>query len=218
MFHLWVKPRPPAWTGRLTPSHAVDSSAMVSTPGWTRWTVVFISWRNDTASRFSLPPWTLGVHWPLLAGVVAVEHRRDRVDAQAVEVQLVEPVEGVGDEEVAHLVRPWSNTSVPQSGCSAVLRVGVLVERRAVEAGEGAVVAGEVGGHPVDEHADAALVEVVDEPAEVVGVAEARGGREEAGDLVAPRRLVGVLGHRHQLDVGEAEVGDVVGERGASSR
>ena len=103
-------------------------------------------------------------------------------------------------------------------GVLAPLRVGVLVERRAVVAGEGAVVAREVGGHPVDDHAEAALVEVVDEPAEVVGVAEARGGRVEAGDLVAPRRLVGVLGHRHELDVGEPEGGGVVGERAAPAR
>ena len=174
---------------------------------------MFSSWRNATASRSSLPPWTFGVHWPVAAGVVAVEHRGDGVDAQAVDVQLAEPVEGVGDEEAAHLGLAVVEHERAPVGVLAALRVGVLVERRAVVAGQGAVVAGEVGGHPVDDHAEAALVEVVDEPAEVVGVAEARGGRVEAGDLVAPRRLVGVLGDRHELHVGEAERGDVVGQR-----
>src|SRR3546814_8310233 len=41
---------------------------------------------------------------PVLAGVVEVEHRRDGVHPQAVDVQLAEPEEGVGDEEVPHLV------------------------------------------------------------------------------------------------------------------
>ena len=44
------------------------------------------------------------------------------------------------------------------------------------------------------------------------GVAEARGRREVAGHLVAPRAGERMLHHRHQLDVREAEVGDVVGE------
>ncbi len=33
MFHLWLKPRPPSATGRLTPGQAVDSSAITSAPG-----------------------------------------------------------------------------------------------------------------------------------------------------------------------------------------
>ena len=38
------------------------------------------------------------------AGVVEVEHRGHGVDPQAVDVELLQPVQGVGDEEVAHLV------------------------------------------------------------------------------------------------------------------
>ena len=48
----------------VTPGHDVDSSAIVTAPGTRLPTVPFISWRNCTASRFSRPPWTLGVHWP----------------------------------------------------------------------------------------------------------------------------------------------------------
>ena len=128
-------------------------------------------------------------------------------------MQLTEPVEGVGDEEPPYLGLAVVEDQRPPVGVLPPLRIGVLVERRAVVAGERTVVAREVGGHPVDEHAEPPLVEVVDEPAEVVGVAEARGGRVEPGDLIAPRRLVGVLGDRHQLDVREPERGDVVGEQ-----
>ena len=38
--------------------------------------------------------------------VVEVEHARHGVHPQPVDVELVEPVEGIGDEEVAHLVAP----------------------------------------------------------------------------------------------------------------
>ena len=57
------------------------------------------------------------------------------------------------------------------------------------------------------------LVEPVDEALEPVGVAEARVGGEVGGDVVAPRAAERVLHHRHELDVGEAEVGDVGHER-----
>ena len=51
----------------------------------------------------------------------------------------------------------------------------------------------------------------VDEQPEAVGVAEARVRGEVRRDVVAPRAAERVLHHRHQLDVGEAEVGDVAG-------
>ena len=41
-----------------------------------------------------------------LAGVVAVEHRGDGIDAQPVDVVLRDPEECVGDQEVAYLLRP----------------------------------------------------------------------------------------------------------------
>ena len=147
-----------------------------------------------------------GIHSPSLAGVVEVEHRGHRVDAQAVDVELLEPVAGVGDEEVADLGAAEVEDQRAPVGVLAAARVAVLVERRAVEAGQRPRVLGEVGGHPVDDHADAGLVQPVDEVAEVVRGAEARGRRVVGGDLVAPGAAEGVLGHRQELDVGEAEL------------
>ena len=68
----------------------------------------------------------------------------------------------------------------------ALARIGVLVEVRAVEVGEAVLVVGEVRRHPVENDADVVLVEVVHEVLEVLRRAEARGGREVSGDLVAP--------------------------------
>src|SRR5207344_1465165 len=62
---------------------------------------------------------------------------------------------------------------------------------------------------PVDDDTDAPLVEAVDEVAEVVRRPITRGGREVGRDLVTPRATVRMLGHGHQLDMGEAEVCDV---------
>ena len=139
-----------------------------------------------------------------LAGVVEVEHRGDGVDAQPVDVELLEPVRGVGDEEVAHLGAAEVEDVGAPVGVLAEQRVGVLVERGAVELGQRPLVLGEVGGDPVDDDADAGLVQRVDEVAEVVGVPEPRGRGEVGRHLVAPRAAEGVLGDGQQLHVGEA--------------
>ena len=166
-----------------------------------------LSWRRKPmASRFSRPPVLVRHPRARLAGVVEVEHRGHGVDPQAVDVELVDPVERVGDEEVADLVAAVVEDERAPVRVLALAGIGVLVERGAVEAGEGPVVLREVGGHPVDDDADAALVEVVDEVAEVVGRPEPRRRREVAGHLVAPRAAERMLHHRQQLDVGEAEV------------
>ena len=119
-------------------------------------------------------------------------------------------------EEVAHLVAPVVEDERAPVGVLAAARVGVLVERGAVEARERELVAREVRGHPVEDHAEAVAVQAVDELAEVVGRAEARRRRVVAGHLVAPRAAERVRHHGHQLEVGEAHVlgvgGELVGE------
>ncbi len=157
---------------------------------------------------------TVGVRGPLAgpARVVEVEHRGDRIDAQRVDVELVEPVQGVRDEKVAHLVAPVVEHVRAPVGMLTALRVGVFVQRGAVEPAEAPFVAREVRRHPVDDHADSAAVEHVDESSEAVGLAETRRRREVAGHLVAPRPAERVLGDRHQFHVGETEGANVIGE------
>ena len=68
----------------------------------------------------------------------------------------------------------------------ALARIGVLVERGAVEAGQAVRVGREVRRHPVEDHADAGAVRAVDEAGEAFRRAEAGRRRVEPGGLVAP--------------------------------
>ncbi|MCW2609271.1 MAG: hypothetical protein JWM15_517 [Cryptosporangiaceae bacterium] len=156
--------------------------------------------------RVEVLPATELVRQPLalLAGVVEVEHRGHRVDPEAVDVELLQPVQRVGDEEVADLGPAEVEHERAPVELLAAARVGVLVQRGAVELGERPRVLGEVGGHPVDDHPDVGPVQPVDEVPELVGGAEPRAGRVVGGDLVAPRAAERVLGHRQQLDMREA--------------
>ena len=141
---------------------------------------------------------------PLRPAIVAVEHRGDRVDAQPVEVILVQPEERAVDQELAHLVAGVVEDLGAPLLVLADPVVGVFVERRAVEVDQAVVVLGEVRRHPVQDDADVALVEMIHEVLEVVRRAEAAGRRKIAGDLIAPRRIERVLGDGQQLDMGVA--------------
>ena len=92
---------------------------------------------------------------------------------------------------------------------AALTRVGMLVERGAVELREPVRIVGEVPRHPVEQHADSGLVEGVDQQDELFRRAEAAGGREQAGGLVTPGAVEGMLHHREQFDMGEAHVGAI---------
>jgi hypothetical protein len=122
----------------------------------------------------------------VLPRVVEVEHRGDGVDPQPVDVVAIAPEERVGDEEVADLGPAEVEDERSPVGMLAALRVGVLVERGAIEPAQGEVVGREVGRHPVHQHSDPGVVQRIHHGREVVGVAESGGRRVVAGHLVAP--------------------------------
>ena len=148
-----------------------------------------------------------------LARVVEVEHGGHRIHAQRVHVILLEPerprrAQEVRDLGAAEVVDQRVPVAVePQA------RVLMLVERRAVEAREPVRVGREVRRHPVHDDAQARPVQPVHEGREAVGVAVARGRREEPDGLVAPGARERVLRDGQQLDMSEAHVGGVVREQ-----
>ena len=87
--------------------------------------------------------------------------------------------------------------------------VFVFVQRTAVKPGETVRVLGEMSGHPVENHANAGQMTGIHKCPEVVGRPEPTGRCKISGDLVPPRGVIGMFHHRHQLDVREAEPGDV---------
>ena len=124
-------------------------------------------------------------------------------------MEVFEPVQGVGDQEVTHLAAAEVEDVGAPVGVLAAQRVRILVQRGAIEAGQREVVLREVGGNPVEDDADARAVEGVHEVAEVIRGAVARGGGVVGGHLITPRATEGVLGERHELHVREAHLLDV---------
>ena len=93
MFHLKPKPRPPSWTGAETFGQEVDSSAIDHDAGMAAVEpLVHLLQEADGLEVFVA---AIFVRHPfaVLARIVEVEHRGDGIDAQAVEMEFLGPVE-----------------------------------------------------------------------------------------------------------------------------
>ena len=147
-----------------------------------------------------------------LARIIEIQHRCDRVDADTVDVKLVDPVQRAADQVVDDFAAAEIEYQRAPVDVLTPSRILVLVERGAVEARQAVLVLREVCRHPVDDHADAVFMESVDEIAKLVGRAETLRRREHADRLVSPGAVERVFRHGQQLDVGEPHVGDVLHE------
>ena len=159
---------------------------------------------------FSRPPYSFGIHSPFFAAVVEVQHRSHRVDAQSVDVVLVQPEQRVGDQEIADFVAAVIEDHRAPVGMLALPRILVFVQRRAVEASQAVAVPREMGRHPIENHADAVAMAVVDEVHEVFGRAVAAGDRIVAHRLIAPTARERMLADRQQFEVRVAHLLAVV--------
>jgi hypothetical protein len=106
-------------------------------------------------------------------------------------------------------LRPYENGRIPFR-VKSLARVGMLVQMRTVEGGQPVRIVGKVRGHPVQDHADAVVVQVVDEVHQILGGAVPRGGREISGRLITPRAVKRVLGDGHEFDVRKTQILQIV--------
>ena len=104
----------------------------------------------------------------VLLAVVKIQHGSDRVDAETVYMEVLDPVEGIGKQEILNF-----RTAVIEDLCApirmlALTRILVLVELCSVQARKTCRVFREVGRYPVKDDADSLFMEVVDHILEII--------------------------------------------------
>ena len=99
--------------------------------------------------------------------VVEIQHRRDGIDAQSVDTVAIEPEQRVGDQEVDDLGAPVVVDQRAPVLVAALQRIGVFIERRAVEVTEPVRVVGKMPRHPVEQHANTFAMTGIDEMGEI---------------------------------------------------
>ena len=150
----------------------------------------------DAAARVALP----------------IDDAADGVHAQCIDMVGAKPeVVGRLHEAAGLPARIHEVVAAPLAYANRV--VGILKEWRAVVVCEAIGVVGEVHGHHVHDHADPRLMQLVDEVHQLRRCAVAAGRGEEAGRLVAPATVKGVLVQRHELDVRVATSGQMLDQR-----
>ena len=157
-------------------------------------------------NRFKVFPTAELVRHPLalFAAVVAINHRRHRIDPQRVNAKALDPVQRIADQVVADL----ATAIVVDQGIPVLViafaRVAVFIQRGAVKRGEGKIIRREMTGHPVQNDVKPRGVRGVDKVAEILPGAEATGGRVQPGWLIAPAAVKRMLVNRQQFEVGKA--------------
>src|SRR5215472_11872812 len=147
-----------------------------------------------------------------LARVVEIEHGRYRVYAEPVGVIFSEPVVRARQEEHPDFISSKiENVSAP-IGLETEARIEMLVKCSTVEAPETERVGRKVRRYPVKNHSNVALMKDIDQVLEVVGIAKSGGRCEISAHLISPRSGEGMLHHRHEFDVGESQISNVVGQ------
>ena len=143
----------------------------------------------------------------------------NRIEAQAVDKVLFDPIEGVGDEEAADDVA----VRTVEGDRGAPGRVGVGLEERPGVGADVVPLRPEVVVDDVEEDHQPALVRRVDQRLQVVGPAVGGIGGEQGGAVVSPVAGARKVGDRHQLDGGDAKIDQIIeffdaaGERAGGS-
>src|SRR3546814_81558 len=143
------------------------------------------------------------------ARVVAIEHRRNRVDAQPVDVELLQPVQAAGEHEAMHLATTEVVDQRVPILMKTLARIFMLIQRGAIEMRKAMLIRWKVRGYPVEQHADIGGMRTIDEATQAIRITEPGVWREHAEWLIAPGAAEWVGHHRQQLDMREAHVGDV---------
>ena len=143
------------------------------------------------------------VVWPV---VVEIQHRGHRVDPDTVSMKLREPVAGIRDQKRPHLRLAVIIDPRRPVGVLVHRGVGELIAARAVKLIQSVFILRKMRRHPVENHADPLLMRLVDEIFEILRrtVPVRRG--IVTRDLIAPRRVIGILHDRQQLNVRVAHI------------
>ena len=139
-------------------------------------------------------------------GVRVVDDGVHRVESQAVEVVLLDPIQRVVNEEGAYDL------------AARVVEVDRVTPRRVMPRGEElrrvkmqiVAVGTEVVVDDVEQHHELTLVRALNEAFEIIGRAVAVLGRKRQHAVVAPIVFAARVGERHELDRGNTEITKIV--------
>src|SRR6202012_2062006 len=109
-----------------------------------------------------------------------------RFDAQAIDGIALQPEQRVRHQEIDDLGATVIVDQRAPVEVTALQRIGVLVQRGAIEMAERMRVVGKMTGYPVQQYAEAFAMAGIDQRRKILRRAESAGRRVQACRLIAP--------------------------------
>ena len=123
-----------------------------------------------------------------------------------------DPVQGVCNEEILYFILPVVEDFGPPVGMFPFPGICIFIQGLSVKISQAMGIPREMGGHPVQDHADPLLMEIVDKVHKFVRRAVTGGGSVVTGHLISPGAVERMLRDPHQLYVGVTHIGNVFGQ------
>lgn len=144
----------------------------------------------------------VGHPFPVIFAIVQIQHAGHGVHADAVRVKFLHPEQRISYQIVVHLGPSVIVDQCSPVGMEALTGILMLIQACAVKAGQSMGISGKMSRHPVQNHADARLVQFVDKIHKVLGAAVPGSGCIITDDLVPPGSVEGMLHDGHQFHMG----------------
>ena len=152
------------------------------------------------------PALFIGNPFAAFAGIVAIKHRGHRIDPEAINMIALGPEQGIVDQEGRHFAPPEIVDGGVPVGMKAQPRVFMLIERGAVEMRQAMFVGGKMRRHPIDQYPQSGAMRAFDKTGKAFRLAKTRARRIQAGGLIAPAGVEGMLADRQEFDMGETHL------------
>ncbi len=157
-------------------------------------------------SDIFVPAELIGNPLSLFPAVIEIQHRRDGIHAQAIDMVPVQPKERAIQQEVPNLDSIVIEDAAMPIRMVPEPRVGMVVEMCAVKLGEPMRIVRKMRRGPVHQHPDSSLMRRIDKGHEVFGGSVPSGDGEIPGRLIAPGSVERVLSNRQQFQMGIAHI------------
>src|SRR6516164_620218 len=137
----------------------------------------------------------IAIRYPfaLRSSIIEIQHGSDGINTEAVHMILVQPEQGITDQETPDFVSAVvENESVPVRMFS-FSRIGVLVKVRPIEIAQTRLILRKMSRNPIQNHANFVLMKIVHEILEVVRGPKSACRGEVTRCLVSPGAIEGMF-------------------------
>ena len=131
-------------------------------------------------------PIFVGNPFTVISSVVQIQHGGNGINAESVYMIKIDPVKGVRDQKVFYFIFCVIEYLGAPVRMFSLSRISIFIKRFAVKIGQSVGILREMGGNPVENHADALFMHVVDKIHEILWASVAGCGSVIAGHLISP--------------------------------